>query len=64
MKQSNPFQWSLKDTATDDKAIVLQRVATVPYLLQLANLSSTLLEALSTDVVHSCKCVGFQYFVK
>uniref|UniRef100_A0A1B6H8L2 Integrator complex subunit 5 C-terminal domain-containing protein n=1 Tax=Homalodisca liturata TaxID=320908 RepID=A0A1B6H8L2_9HEMI len=50
------FQWSMVDTPTNDKMVVLQRVATVPYLLQLANLSTTLLEALSTDVVHSLDC--------
>ncbi|XP_054269182.1 integrator complex subunit 5-like [Macrosteles quadrilineatus] len=50
------FQWSLEDSPTNDKAVVLQRVATVPYLLQLAHLSPILLEALSTDVVHSLDC--------
>lgn len=52
------FQWSLEGGLhlNDDKSVVLQRIATVPYLLQLASLSSTLLQALSADVLHSLNC--------
>lgn len=51
------LQWSLEGSLhlNDEKSVVLQRIATVPYLLQLASLSSTLLQALSADVLHSCK---------
>jgi hypothetical protein len=35
----------------------VERSATVPFLLQLASLSPTLLRALTADVLHTCKFV-------
>lgn len=53
----------MDDGMANDKVEVLERVATVPYLLQLANLSTTLLEALSVDVVNSRECKNSSFFL-
>lgn len=47
------LQWSLEET-NDDKNTLMQKVATVPYLLHLASLSPVLLKALSADTLQSC----------
>ncbi|KAJ8920161.1 hypothetical protein NQ315_011822 [Exocentrus adspersus] len=43
------FSWSLRETFEDTDATRLQKKATVPYILQLMYLSSTLLAAICTD---------------
>lgn len=52
------FAWSLKPFNMLDTDLKSQKVATVPFLLQLAALSSTLLNALTTNISHTLKqCV-------
>ncbi|KAJ8931709.1 hypothetical protein NQ314_015356 [Rhamnusium bicolor] len=43
------FTWSLRETFEDTDASRLQKKATVPYILQLVYLSSTLLSSICTD---------------
>lgn len=47
------FQWSLEPDKHEGDGENAERPATVPFLLQLASLSPTLLHALSTDVLHT-----------
>lgn len=47
------FQWSLEKSKISDAVTIHQQNSTVPFLLQLANLSSTLLRSLSMDVLHT-----------
>ncbi|KAG5897481.1 hypothetical protein JTB14_031106 [Gonioctena quinquepunctata] len=46
------FTWSLRETFEDNDLIRLQKKATVPYILQLVYLSSTLLSSICTDTKH------------
>ncbi|XP_023025427.1 integrator complex subunit 5 omd [Leptinotarsa decemlineata] len=45
----NMFNWSLRETFEDNDMNRLQKKATVPYILQLVYLSSTLLSSICTD---------------
>jgi integrator complex subunit 5 len=47
------FQWSLEPDHLDADGESVERSATVPFLLQLASLSPTLLRALTADVLHT-----------
>ncbi|KDR16305.1 Integrator complex subunit 5, partial [Zootermopsis nevadensis] len=47
------FQWSLEADHHEADGENAERPATVPFLLQLASLSPTLLRALTTDVLHT-----------
>lgn len=47
------FQWSLEKLRKSDSLTILQQNSTVPFLLQLASMSRTLLRSLSTDVLHT-----------
>uniref|UniRef100_A0A1B6D092 Integrator complex subunit 5 n=1 Tax=Clastoptera arizonana TaxID=38151 RepID=A0A1B6D092_9HEMI len=50
------FQWSFEENPNDNEDTILQKVATVPYILELASLSTVLLKSLSTDVLLSLNC--------
>lgn len=47
------FQWSLEKSKVSDAVTTHQQYSTVPFLLQLASMSSTLLRSLSMDVLHT-----------
>nr|XP_018898906.1 PREDICTED: integrator complex subunit 5 [Bemisia tabaci] len=48
------FEWSMMTSEVeDDKLVLVQKLATTPFLLQLASMSPVLLRALSSDVLHS-----------
>ena len=49
-------QWSLDENININESIKLQRLATVPFLLNLASLSPMLLKALTSDISQICKC--------
>lgn len=44
------LQWSLDENVNVDEDIRQQKLATVPFLLNLASLSTTLLKAITTDI--------------
>lgn len=48
-------QWSLERPKLSDPVTIHQQNSTVPFLLQLASMSTTLLRSLSMDVLHTCK---------
>jgi len=54
-------QWSLEPDQREVDGENAERPATVPFLLQLASLSPTLLRALTTDVLHTCKFIYLIY---
>ncbi|XP_012524934.1 integrator complex subunit 5 isoform X2 [Monomorium pharaonis] len=47
----NLFEWSLEEDVNLDEDIKKQKLATVPFLLNLASLSQTLLKAITSDVL-------------
>ncbi|KAJ8941235.1 hypothetical protein NQ318_015667 [Aromia moschata] len=49
------FTWSLRETFEDTDAVRLQKKATVPYILQLVYLSSTLLSSICVDTKNTLK---------
>lgn len=52
------FEWSLAEDATVDEDTRKQKLATVPFLLNLASLSQTLLRAMTSDVPRTLRpCV-------
>lgn len=44
------LQWSLDENVNVDEDTRQQKLATVPFLLNLASLSTTLLKAITTDI--------------
>lgn len=53
------FQWSLRTHFDDTDLVRIQKKATVPFILQLAYLSNTLLSSICSDTKQICK---FRYF--
>ncbi|XP_046419986.1 integrator complex subunit 5 isoform X1 [Neodiprion fabricii] len=49
------FRWSLDENINLDENTKSQKLATVPFLLNLASLSQTLLKALTTDVLQTLR---------
>ncbi|CAL7942676.1 unnamed protein product [Xylocopa violacea] len=49
------FKWSLEEDVNIDEDIKNQKLATVPFLLNLASLSQTLLKAITSDVLQTLK---------
>lgn len=49
------FSWSVRPYDLLDLDMKLQKLSTVPFLLQLATLSPTLLKAMSTDIKHTMR---------
>lgn len=47
---SSLFQWSLEHNILDSQTVHLQKKATIPFLLQLSFLSSTLLSSVTSDI--------------
>lgn len=47
------LQWSLVEDVNLDEDTKKQKLATVPFLLNLASLSATLLKALTSDVIQT-----------
>lgn len=57
------FSWSVRPYDLLDLDIKSQKLSTVPFLLQLATMSSTLLKAMSTDILHTLRGnIIFQLF--
>lgn len=49
------FSWSVRPYDLLDFEVKSQKLSTVPFLLQLASLSATLLKAMSTDINHTMR---------
>ncbi|XP_020294482.1 integrator complex subunit 5 isoform X2 [Pseudomyrmex gracilis] len=49
------FEWSLKEDVNLDDEIKKQKLATVPFLLNLASLSQTLLRAITSDLLQTLR---------
>ncbi|XP_070157213.1 integrator complex subunit 5 [Polyergus mexicanus] len=49
------FEWSLDEDANFDEDIKSQKLATVPFLLNLASLSQTLLKAMTSNVLQTLR---------
>lgn len=49
------FKWSLEEDVNADEDTKKQKLATVPFLLNLASLSQTLLKAITSDVLQTLK---------
>lgn len=54
------LQWSLSESVDDSEITKIQKKGTVPYILQLIYLSSTLLSSICTDLTNICKCCQVQ----
>lgn len=49
------LQWSLEENMNVDEDTKKQKLATVPFLLNLTSLSQTLLKAITSDVLQTRK---------